>query len=553
MNRFLFLTLTGTAAYLIAFPPLDLGFFGPVALLFFGLAFRTREMRAARWLIVYAAGLAVFITGCFWISEVNFISLVLMGVFEGLALPLFCFAYRQMVFNRVRPLPDWIALPTAWIAVEYLRSVFPLDGFPWLLLGYTQWKYTTIVQVADLAGVYGPGFLLAMGAGTAVSWIIRRQKEQGLSGKKPVAGTMVFLGFLVFTVLYGLIRPHTLHIEKGPMLAAVQANIPQELKDNSMLASEVYSQYLDETRVLFERGSPFPSLVIWPETVFPYPVGDGNRGDIWWPESGFGYTRSLDIEQRLIAEKIVEKMLAPHGTWFLTGVVGYKLGRDSRLETRNGAFLYDPEGRRKNVYYKTILVPGGEYLPLINSLPFREAIESYVYDVSGGLPGLKPGFGERVMSLETAGGSYCFGVQICFENIYGDYCRRFVKKGADFLINISNEGWFKSSFEFDQMLAMSVFRAVETRRALFRSTNTGISCVIGPAGLPPGIEDRITKNGVDRAVNGVLKKNVPVCGSVSLYTLVGDLFAAIIFWGVFIFLAVLLFIRLWVTKVSFQE
>jgi apolipoprotein N-acyltransferase len=443
-----------------------------------------------------------------------------------------------------------LALPLAWVSVEYLRSVFPLDGFPWLILGYSLWRYPPLIQIADLTGVYGPSFLMAMGAGLLQAWVVYFRHPRRNPAMKPMAGTWIFAALLAGTLVYGTLRPHSLEIREGPVLAAVQGNIPQEVKDSRDLTGLTYKTYLDLTRDLLDRKKgPVPHMVVWPETVFPYPLGEGKPGDTWYA-GGYGYSEALRRERQLIKEEVIRKILAPHGTWFLTGVIGNRALQDGTIESRNGAYLYDPSGTRKGVYSKTILVPGGEYLPFIDLLPrpFRRTIERWVKDAAGYLPDLDRGFGVQVMSFDADGTEYDFGVQICFENIYGDYCRRFIRQGADFLINISNEGWFKTSSEFDQMLAMSVFRAIESRRTLFRSTNTGISCVIGPEGGIPGPEERIQENGRDRAVQGTLVAEIPLCTSNALYTQVGDLFARLIFFAQIIFLAVLLFRFIWVTK-----
>jgi len=126
----------------------------------------------------------------------------------------------------------------------------------------------------------------------------------------------------------------------------------------------------------------------------------------------------------------------------------------------------------------------------------------------------------------------------------------FGRPEADFLINISNEGWFRSASEFDQMLAISVFRAVETRRTLFRATNTGISCMIGPAGGVPSMEDRVTKHGEDKNVEGVLMKRVPLCRNSTVYVRFGDGFANAVFLLQIILLLCLLFKFLWSKKVA---
>jgi apolipoprotein N-acyltransferase len=338
------------------------------------------------------------------------------------------------------------------------------------------------------------------------------------------------------------------------VLAAIQGNIPQELKNDENLSDVMYRQFLETTRSLFdENPDPLPDMVIWPETVFPFPLGEGKPGDIWY-ESGYGFSESDRREKAFLINAIVKDLLAPRDIWFLTGVLSLGKTMDGKVHKRNGVYLYDPLGERRHAYYKTILVPGGEYLPLLDVIPFlRSAVESYANQVAGLLPDLSPGFGPAVMTCKARGVAYRFGVQICFENIYGDYCRRFIKEGAEFLINISNEGWFKESAEFDQMLAMSVFRAIETRRTLFRSTNTGISCMISPLGGIPGPEDRIMKDGRDRAVQGVLIRRVPLCKNSTVYTEVGDLFWKILFYGQIVLWGLLLLQKIWVTNTSLPE
>ncbi len=549
MRRYLILLFVGSAGYVAACPPLDLGPAVSPALAAFGLAFTKRPMGWAAWAAAYGAGVAFIFSGNFWIAEVNLFSLILMALFEGIFFPLFGLLFRVSVFNRTRPVPVWLALPVAWIAVEYLRSTFPLDGYPWLLCGYTLWHCTPLIQVADLTGVYGPGFFLALAARVLAAWLMAMEKR-GEKSPTPRGGTLLVLALTAGMLVYGLIRPQTLEMEKGPLVAAIQANIPQEVKGSRNLTDVTYGKYLDATRRLFEEGEgPRPSLVIWPETVFPWPLGDGQPGDVWY-RSGYGYTESMAKEDRFIRRALMEDLLGKSGAWFLTGVLGNRKKADGGVESRNGAFLYDPAGQRTAVYYKTLLVPGGEYLPFIDSVPFSETIKSYVRDAAGYLPDLDPGFGVQVMRFTVGGREYRFGVQICFENIYGDYCRRFIREGAEFLVNISNEGWFKTSSEFEQMLAMSVFRAIETRRTLFRSTNTGIACVIGPEGRVPCPSERIMKDGRDKAVEGVLLREVPLCRTSALYVQVGDLFAQGIMLAQIIFLLFLYLKTLWVTKAS---
>jgi apolipoprotein N-acyltransferase len=549
MMTFALLTALGVAGYIIAFPPVDFAPAGLIALICWALAFRQESLGWIKALIVYLAGVVTFAAGCAWLLDLNPLFPFFMAVFEGLALLFFCAVYRMNL--RWAGMPIWLALPLAWVAVEYLRSVFPLDGFPWLILGYTLWKVPILIQIADLFGVYGVSFLMVFCAGVAAAWIVWFRAKGASIARKPVWGTVIFPITLALVIAYGIIRPGSLHLEEGPMAAAVQGNIPQHLKDNSTRAQEVFDRYKQTTRRIFEKAEgETPSLVVWPETLFPFPLGEGEMGDDWF--GNYGYEEALIVERRYIVQGIIEEILAPHGAWFLTGIQWCRLRADGRLEKRNSAYLYDPSGERKDVYHKTILVPGGEYLPFIEILPFREKIEAMILEGAGFLPDLEPGFGPQVMQFNAEDKRFWFGVQICYENIYGDYCRRFIDAGADFLINLSNEGWFRSQSEFDQMLAMSVFRAVETRRSLFRSTNTGISCIIGPRGGVPPDEDRIMEHGSDSSVQGVLVKRVPICRNDAVYTRVGDLFSQVIFFAQIILVVSLLFKKLWVKRVSLR-
>lgn len=546
MKRFLVLVGVGTVLYVLAFPPVDGGAVSLLALAAFGTAW----IRPTPWgwslLAAYGAGTILFAAACSWIAEVSGIGLWLVAAVEGLSLPLFGVLFRVSSSNRWRPLPVWIALPAAWISMEFLRARFPLDGFPWLLCGYTLWRVPPLVQSADLAGVYGPGFLLALGAGVIVSWIAVPEGRARV--RSAYAGTAVFLLLGLAALVYGLVRPASLEVEPGPVVAAVQGNIPQNVKDDAASADHIFDTYFTATEALFrEKAGPRPALVVWPETIFPWPLGEGRTGDRWY-KGGYGYEAAVERERRYIRETLCARILGPAQAWFLTGVLALRRNAAGRLEKRNGGFLYDPVGRRRDGYYKTVLVPGGEYLPLVESLPFRERLEEWVVRSAGYLPDLVPGFGVRVMAFRAGDERYRFGVVICFENIYGDYCRRFTAEGAQFLVNLSNEGWFHTSCEFDQMLAMSVFRAVENRRTLFRSTNTGVSCVIGPLGRVPGERARIVKGGRDRDVAGTLVASVPLCSASTLYVAWGDWLGFGVCSCLFLYICALLLKRRTVTR-----
>ena len=518
----LVLLATGVVLLALAFPPADLGWLGFVGLVPIVIALHRAEKKRI-YLLAYCAGVALFMTACAWLAEPAFITLVGMALPQGLVFPLFALFYR---FGARRcGLPVWVCTPTAWIASEYVRATFPLDGFPWLLLGYSSWRFDPLLQTADLFGVWGPGLLMALFAGVVAGYVIRWTTVP----RPPLkiiqhAGAALWIVLFSAALIYGSCRPASITTEKGPVVAAVQGNIPQILKHNPNSAGDVLGRYIAGTRRLFESGTGSAiDLVVWPETMYPYPLSDGAAGEIWEPDRRVGDREARQIERAELIEPIVDAIMRPEGAWFLVGALTYRLGPDRKPERRNSVILYDTEGERRSSYSKTVLVPGGEYLPWIEVLPFSDRIEEMVLAVAGFLPDLAAGDGVELHTFDAGSGRYSFGAQICFENIYGDYCRKFVRQGAQFMVNLSNEGWFKDSAEFDQMMAMSLFRAVETRRSLFRSTNTGISCLVDPLGTLPATGTKIVRDGSDREVSGVLVVEVPICAQSTLFTAIGDL------------------------------
>jgi apolipoprotein N-acyltransferase len=198
-----------------------------------------------------------------------------------------------------------------------------------------------------------------------------------------------------------------------------------------------------------------------------------------------------------------------------------------KLKLSNSAYLLNPipeipEIRR---YDKVRLFPFGEYLPYKETLPWFliKVEDSYSY---------APGKEFTVFKLPA----FRFGVTICWENVFPDLFRKFVKAGAQVMINITNEAWFGRSAAPYQLLAISVFRAVENRVYVVRCANTGVSCIIDPYGK---IVNRVKdERGQDIFVRGVMTGWVIPMDSKTLYTQYGDLMV----WGAFIGLVLFLIV-----------
>jgi apolipoprotein N-acyltransferase len=457
------------ALHVLAFPPADLGFLALVALAPWCALARRLGLRRL-FLVAYIAGAAILSIGCFWIARTHPINLVLMVVPESLAFGVFALLLRALLVDLRWPAA--IALPVAFTAVEALRGRWPLDGFPWLSLGYSQHAWLEVVQLSALAGVHGVTFLLACVAGALDDALRARGPRPRLLRLAPAAALLLAAAIGGRVALRRAEPPR-----KGPRLLLVQPDIEQRLKNESPAhPALILDRHLELMEQELARGGA--DLAVWSETMLP----------TWWPTEGEARPDDppgLVQAREALRRELDERLFRRHGLPLLAGVAAYDGRFDDPLSSwRNAAILFDRQGRRVACYDKKVLVPGGEYLPWIGLFPRSVAggIRSRVVEMAGFLPNLAPGSRSGVFDLNAVGLEGRAGLTICFEFAYPHLGRALVREGADFLLNVSNEAWFPDSAEFDQAIAMSTFRAAETRRTLVRCANSGSSGAIDPWG-----------------------------------------------------------------------
>ena len=459
----------------------------------------------------YLGGAALFLLGCYWLAESSPVNLILMTVAEALSFPFYLLLVRSF---RRRAVPFALVVPVAWVAVEFIRSHGPFNGFPWLLLGYSLHRPIVLAQAADLAGVFGLSALLACCNGLLLdAWFMRARRAVAAS----LLGAAVAIPLLL--LLYGQARMASVlqRESAGPVLAIAQAGVPQGLKRQRESALEIFDHQMRTTTALMQEGRPF-DLLCWAETMFPFPLLHGDD------EASFARDREF------VADPLVRPLLRDRGASFLFGSLTLGAVRDADTDVYNSALLFDPEGRRVGRYSKTVLVPGGEFLPLRDQLPdsLGKALDDLVKSITGGfLPRLAAGDGPIVHFLRCGDGrSFRFSTTICYENCYPGYGARAAREQVDFVVNLSNEAWFKESVEFDQMDTATRFRAIEARRSVVRVTNSGISAVYDAVGRRRAT--LVSQDGRDRAVAGHLVAPVPIFDSASLFVRTGNLLALIL-------------------------
>jgi len=253
-------------------------------------------------------------------------------------------------------------------------------------------------------------------------------------------------------------------------------------------------KYTDLTRKALKDQ---PQLIVWPEAATP----------------GF-VLKHMSLHQQITS------LVKEAKTYFLIGSSEYpKFAKSSSLNPKdigNTALFYTPKGKIVGQYLKIHLVPFGEYVPYEGIIPWPNFIVPKDKG-SYGIPGKK-------FTLFGIDGSK-FGVLICWEIVFPELFREFVKNGANFMINVTNEGWFGKTAAPYQMAAVNVFRAVENRIAVARAANTGISCFIDPYGRITG---RVKNNDTDIFVEGYLTQKIPLAYERTFYTINGDIFVYLV-------------------------
>ncbi len=329
--------------------------------------------------------------------------------------------------------------PFTWVATELLRGFSPFGGFPWMLTGYSQTDNLRVIQIADIAGVYGVSFvILCCNAG--IAWLIDRG-ARGLRNYLPALGAAGLLGVCL---AYG---SQSLHHWQGLSpryrAALLQGNISADDPDNVM-RYEFEQGYLLMAAGIKEPGV---DLLVLPES--PAPISFQSD-----PE----YRRKLQDLARHYRLGIV-----------LSNIAFPEAPGDQRYF--NSAYFLAQDGGVRGRYDKIHLVPFGEYVPLKSMFFFMQSITQEVSDFS---PGDEP------LVVDTPAGG--MNAIICFEAAFPELVRRFVTKGSRLVINLTNDGWYGDSAAPYQHLAMARWRAVENRRYLLRAANSGISAIVDPAG-----------------------------------------------------------------------
>lgn len=459
----------------LAYPPTGLfpvlAFSFPALIVLLRLTPDIRSAFVTGWCFAFG----YFLLGLYWVAAALFVDIRTFWWALPLAvagLPAVCAFYYGAASAMAKKiglagLSGIICFALCWFAADYARGHM-LTGFPWNLEGYVWSDVLPIMQIVSVIGSYGLSLLTIIAACLPVVLLDQHPRAKMLLALTSMA-----------VLVCGLWGEARLMLTHAPISSArvrvVQPNIEQSQKWGDVNREGHFQKLLD---LSVEQAAVTPSLIVWPETA-----------------STFYLTEDTN-HRREIASKL------PAGTYLLTGVIRRFLDDQGRMQYANSLVAVDRSGRIAESYDKFHLVPFGEYIPLRRVFSLR-TLANLGVDFTAGE-------GLRTLHLE---GVPAFSPLICYEAIFpGEVARR--EDRPQFLVNVTNDGWYGKTAGPYQHYAIARTRAIEEGLPLIRSANTGVSGVIDAYG-------RITAQ-IDLGKAGFVDAVIPDALSPTIYDQYGD-------------------------------
>ena len=371
-------------------------------------------------------------------------------------------------FKKIKPL----IFILFFISFEYLQN-FGEFSFPWFNAGYSLAEHLTLIQIADIGGVFFISFMILV-VNMLIYQLIKRFNIYRL--------LMLFLIFGIW-ISYGKYRLNTLDMKKTTTdISVIQGDIDLDIKWNKAFMDSSISIYKELTLKSVNENSS--SLSIWPESAVTYYL-----------------LKDYKIKHNLSNFAIKNK------TNIFTGFQDYKPAPGENPEGYkfyNAASQITRKGIIQKPYYKKNLVPFGERMPFLKIFPI-------LWKVQMGQANFERGEHFTTFKLDD---KYKYSSVICFEIAFPLFIRKF--EGIDFLVNLTNDAWFHRSVGTYQHAVMAKFRAIEIRKQVFRAANTGYSLIVLPTG-------EILKS-TDLYEKRFIHSNLFVCKEKTLFTKILYLF-----------------------------
>ncbi len=432
----------------------------------------------------YVSGFAFWLASLYWLLLIPATGFPILGWLALAAfVALFSGAWVWLISNFKFPIYNWTSRTlwtlggaAAWVALEMLRARI-FGGFPWSFLGVSQYQLLPLIQIAAFTGVYGVSFLVAwfsLALYSAALMILRHPAKRQVWQAEIALPLLVIAGCFV-AGFFSLNR--SVPAENFLRVTVIQPSIPQTLIWSSSADARRFQELLDRSQRALTSEGRVPRV---PRLNDETNSGARPSDLLVWPESAVP-----DLDNPTY--QAINQFVQSNHVWLILNGDDVEF-HPAATNFFNAAFLVGPDGRWRQAYHKRRLVIFGEYVPLANWLPFLK----WFTPITGGwTPGDKPVTFEiarepnpedqKTISIGSAAATPS-RVQtaplICFEDTFPGIVREAAQDEVDFLVNLTNDGWFGDSAEQWQHMANSVFRAVENGVPLLRCANNGITCLI---------------------------------------------------------------------------
>ena len=390
----------------------------------------------------YVAGATFFFGMTYWIALLYPFANIFVTSLGCAALVAYLAVYPA-IFSALLFRLQWksdlryiFIVPVIWTGLEWVRG-WMLTGFPWGSMGYSQWNNPYAIQIASITGVHGVSFIIVLLNAAIANLICARPfwRRQLKAAALPFFIVIASLAYGAFTISTPRKTAATIKI------ALVPGNVPQDEKWDKQNLNKIFKKYVN---LIEKANAARADLIVLPETAIP--------GAIFSAPNAY----RQNLEQVLSDGQINLLIGAPH------------YNPDSKVYNR--VFLLSPDGEEAGSYSKMHLVPFGEYVPLGRYLPNLIQFKPY-----------EPGKTVDIFAVPLTEDAQ-MGVSICFESVFPNHFRKFVKKGATVMGILTNDAWFEGTAAPHQHFSVAPLRAVENRVSVFRCANGGISCIIDPHG-----------------------------------------------------------------------
>jgi len=491
-KKAILLSLASWVLLAFCFPPFPLG---PGALVFLAPWFYVLKT-ASKKVALTSSYLGAFLFNAisiYWIHHVGDVAppaLIFSGLFLSIAFLSLFTLLCAYVFIKI---PCSFLFPFFWAGIEVLRAKGDMS-FPWLSLGLVFGNSLELMQSYAFFGVFGCSAIIIASNMCLVTAILKKKKKLGLA---PLALAIIF-----YIGGYGVLAYEKNTDSDTLKVAVVQPSIHQTKK----WSKDYFDSVMTQTWNLFETlEADSVDLILFPETAIP---------DF--------------ISARFTETKFLENYAQKNNSAIVIGILNKiwnkELQKKRKFNIYNSAFLFG-FGKPAPEYRKMHLVPFSEKVPFDNIFP----IVNYV-DLGGG--NFSPG---DSLSIWQPGN---FSPLICYEAIYGNILRDAKRKGAKFIANITNDGWFYKSIAPYQHFNLVRSHAVENGIGVVRAANTGISAFI----LPNGEILEKTELFEQR----IIVQDFPLQTNFTLYSVIGDYIELVLF----VFSLVMVLVAIIIKKIS---